>query len=96
LAARAEAIVKRAKADLERFHASGRSHLVAELEHEIARVEELEKELKALPHGTILELHRIHEVEQRLLEHENRLAEEVARIEANGSQQVCSYIKTHF
>jgi hypothetical protein len=56
----------------------------------------LEKELKALPHGTILELHRIHEVEQRLLEHENRLAEEVARIEAHNEQQVCSYIKTHF
>ncbi len=96
MAARAEAIVKRAKADLERFHGSGRGHLVAELEHEIARVEELEKELKALPHGTILELHRIHEVEQRLLEHENRLAEEVARIDAHSEQQVCSYIKTHF
>jgi TolA-binding protein len=95
LAKRAEEIVKRAKAELARFHGEGRGHLVAELEHEITRVEQLEKELKALPHGTILELSHIHQVEEQLLQHENRLAEEVARIGAHSEEQVCSYVKTY-
>ncbi len=95
LVARAEGIVRRAKAELARFHGAGRGHLVAELEHEIARVEQLEKELKAMPHGTILEMHQIHQIEEQLLQHENRLAEEVARIDAHSEQQVCSYLKTY-
>ncbi len=95
LVARAEGIVRRAKAELARFHGAGRGHLVAELEHEIARVEQLEKELKTLPHGTILELSHIHRVEEQLLQHENRLAEEVARIDAHREEQVCSYLKTY-
>ncbi len=95
LVARAEGIVRRAKAELARFHGAGRGHLAAELEHEITRVEQLEKELKAMPHGTLLEMHQIHQIEEQLLQHENRLAEEVARIDAHSEQQVCSYLKTY-
>ncbi len=96
LAKRAEGIVTRAKAELARFHGAGRGHLVAELENQIRKVEQLEKELKALPHGTILEWQHIHQVEEQLLHHENTLAEEVARIDAHSEQQVCSYVKTDF
>jgi hypothetical protein len=96
LAKRAEGIVTRAKADLARFQGAGRGHLVAEIENQIRQVEELEKELKALPHGTILDMHHIHQIEEQLLHSENILAEEVVRIDAHSEQQVCSYLKTDF
>jgi hypothetical protein len=83
LVRRAEGIIERAKEELHRLHGVGRGHLVAELEHEIRLVEELAKELRIIPHDTVMELHHIHQIEERLLQHENRLIEEVIRIEAH-------------
>ncbi len=80
---RAEAIVERAKEELHRLHSVGRGHLVAELEHEINVVEEIARGLRMIPSDAIMELHHIHEVEERLLKHENRLIEELIRIEAH-------------
>jgi hypothetical protein len=92
---RAEEIVKRAKEDLERFNSTGKGHLVTALEREIQMVENIEKDLKALPQGTTLELQHIHQIEERLLRHENTLSEEVARIEAHNDKDVSSYAMTH-
>jgi hypothetical protein len=80
---RAEGIVERAKAEVHRLHGVGRGHLVAQLEHEIRLIEELARELRMIPHDTVMELHHIHQIEERLLAHENRVIEEVIRIEAH-------------
>jgi sensor domain CHASE-containing protein len=80
---RAEEIVHRAEADLLRHHGEGRQHLTVELEREIQLVRHLVSELRALPEGHHLEQHHFLELEERLLHHENRLAEELARIEGH-------------
>ncbi len=89
---RAEEILKRAKADLERLHSAGRGDLVAEIQHQIKIVEELENWMKTLPRETILELHVFHQTEEKLLEHENKLAEEVKRLENYNQNAVNFYI----
>jgi len=66
---------------LERLRASGRGHLVQEIEHEIVRIEELVHELRIHPSSTLESAHA-QQIEQRLAEHEKRLAEELKRIEA--------------
>jgi len=66
---------------LERLRASGRGHLVQEIEHEIVRIEELVHELRSHPSSTLEGAHG-QQIEQRLAEHEKRLAEELKRIEA--------------
>ena len=76
----AEALLTRAKNDLARQHAGGRGHLVAEIEHEIVRIEELVNELRAHPSNTLEEAHA-RQIEQRLGQHEQRLAAELRRIE---------------
>jgi hypothetical protein len=83
LVKRAEEILKRAKADLERLHASGRSHLTLDLEKEIRNVETYVSELKAIPHDFHFELHQLHTVEEQLLKHENNLAELVAKVDSH-------------
>jgi hypothetical protein len=88
LIGRAERIVERAKVELHRLHGIGRGHLVTELEHEIRRVEELANELRMIPHNTPMEMQHIHQIEERLLQHENRLIEEVARIEAHNGVRI--------
>ena len=92
LVKRAEEILKRAKADLERLHSAGRGELVAEIQHQIKIVEELENWMKTLPRETILELHVFHQTEEKLLEHENKLAEEVKRLEDYNQNAVNFYI----
>jgi transposase len=67
---------------LERLHNSGRGHLVQEIEYEIGRIEELVHELRSHPSST-LEGEHGHRIEQRLAEHERRLAEELQRIESH-------------
>jgi hypothetical protein len=79
---RAEGIIERAKEELHRLHGIGRGHLVTELEYEIQKVEELAAELRTIPHDSIMDLHHIHLIEEALLKHENRLSEEVRRINA--------------
>jgi hypothetical protein len=81
LVKRAEEILKRAKADLQRLHGSGLSHLTLDLEKEIRMVETYANELKAIPHDFHFELHQIHTIEEQLLKHENLLAELIATIE---------------
>ena len=81
LAERAEALVHRAKADLERLHGQGRQHLTVEIEHEIHLIEQLVKQLRAHPEGHQFNVEEHFRIEEQLLHHENRLAEELRRIE---------------
>jgi hypothetical protein len=92
LVRRAEEILKRAKGDLERLHGTGRGEQVSEIQHQIKIVEELENWMKTLPRETILELHEFHQIEEKLLEHENKLAEEVKRLEDYYQNAVNFYI----
>ncbi len=54
--------------------------MVQEIEHEIVRIEELVHELRIHPSSTLEGAHG-QQIEQRLAEHERRLAEELRRIE---------------
>ncbi len=54
--------------------------MVQEIEHEIVRIEELVHELRIHPSSTLESAHA-QQIEQRLAEHEKRLAEELRRIE---------------
>jgi len=76
----AEALLARAKRDLARQHAGGRGHLVAEIEHEVTLIEGLVNELRAHP-SNALEVAHARQIEQRLGQHEQRLAAELRRIE---------------
>ncbi len=67
---------------MERLHNSGRGHLTQEIEHEIGRIEELVHELRSHPSSHVDREHELR-IEQRLAEHEKRLAEELRRIESH-------------
>jgi DNA gyrase/topoisomerase IV subunit A len=79
---RAEELLNRAKADLQRHRDGGRGHLVAEIEHEVTRIEELVNELRAHPNAQVEAAHA-RQIQQRLVEHERRLAQELRRIEGH-------------
>ncbi|XP_054154716.1 cardiomyopathy-associated protein 5-like [Oppia nitens] len=81
LIARARAIIQRAEADLHRHHEHGRQHLTHEMEREVQRVRELVKELMLMDQSKHVDPVKEHEVELRLIAHENRLLEESQRIE---------------
>ncbi len=56
--------------------------MVQEIEYEVRRIEELVHELRAHP-STHLDFEHGHQILQRLVEHERRLAEELTRIEGH-------------
>jgi len=78
---RAREIIKKAEEELHRHHQAQRQHLTHELEAEIELVRHLERELLALEQHKHLESHVAHEVELKLLAHENRLEELTLAIE---------------
>jgi hypothetical protein len=62
------------------LHSLGKGRLTLEIEHEIRLIEELVHELRSHPSSTLEGQHG-QQIEQRLAEHERRLAEELRRIE---------------
>ncbi len=56
--------------------------MTQEIEHEIGRIEELVHELRSHPSSHVDREHELR-IEQRLAEHEKRLAEELRRIESH-------------
>jgi len=77
---RAHALIQRAEHDIQRIRGQGRGHLVQEIEHEVERIRELLHELRTHP-SSHLEAEHARQIEQRLAEHERRLAQELRRIE---------------
>ena len=65
---------------LEHHHAQGRHHLTHGLQALIAEIKREEHELMQLEQSRHMEVHRVAEVEERLLHHENRLIEELTAI----------------
>jgi hypothetical protein len=76
---RALVLIQRAKDELERIHREGRGHLVQEIEYEIGLIEDFVEELRVHP-SSHFEAEHGRQIEQRLAEHERRLAEALKRI----------------
>jgi len=72
---RARELIERAQEEVRRFHEQNLQHLTREMEAEIKEVEALERELQGLEKDRHLEVHKVHEVDERLMRHEHRLAE---------------------
>ncbi len=87
LISRGEHILERAITELHRLHSEGKGHLVIEFEREIKQVEHLVNELKTISEGHQWEQQLIHQIEERLLQHENRLAEELVRIASHNDHE---------
>jgi len=76
LIAEAQRIVMVAEDELEKHYINERQQLTERMEAEITRVRMLERELMKLDMAVRLQLHQLHQYEERLMQHEHILAEE--------------------
>lgn len=77
---RGEMLLQKVHEVLAHHRHNGRSHLLAAMEHETDLIEALMTDIKS-KYGhveNVFEMHHIHAIEEELLHHENRVAEEMA------------------
>ncbi|CAG2171852.1 unnamed protein product, partial [Oppiella nova] len=78
---RARAIIAKAEQDLQFIHGQGYAHLTREVQAEVQKVRELEKELIAMDQSKHVDPAKELELENRLLAHENTLILEILKVE---------------